>query len=62
MAWVKDYVYGSSSTTGSVVEVEQILTSGTEIATITVDGEDTTIYAPSGTGNIYVEDETMVVE
>ena len=35
---------------GSTVSVTQILTSGTSIATISVDGVATTIYAPSGGG------------
>lgn len=35
---------------GSTVSVTQILTSGTSIATISVDGVPTTIYAPSGGG------------
>lgn len=61
MAWVKDYEYGTSSTT-STVSVEQVLTTGTEIAKITVGDDTTSIYAPTGTGNIYVDDETMVVE
>lgn len=35
---------------GSTVSVAQILTSGTSIATITVDGVATTLYAPAGGG------------
>lgn len=34
---------------GSVVEVTQTLTSGTEIGSISVDGESTTLYAPGST-------------
>ena len=33
---------------GSTVVVEQIQTTGTKIATITVDGDETDLYAPSG--------------
>ena len=36
---------------GSTVSVEQIQTSGTKIATITVDGTATDLYAPSGGGS-----------
>ena len=35
---------------GSSVTVTQIQTTGTKIATITVDGDDTDLYAPSGGG------------
>lgn len=35
---------------GSTVSVTQIVSSGTKIATITVDGADTDLYAPSGGG------------
>ena len=35
---------------GSTVSVTQVLTSGTKIATITVDNVDTDLYAPSGGG------------
>lgn len=36
---------------GSVVEVEAELTEGTEIGSITVDGEETVLYAPAGGGS-----------
>ena len=35
---------------GSIVSVTQVLGSGTKIATITIDGVDTDLYAPSGGG------------
>ncbi|MBR5073157.1 MAG: hypothetical protein IKX29_06375 [Bacteroidales bacterium] len=41
---------GGGAGGGSTVSVTQILTSGTSIATIAVDGVSTTIYAPSGGG------------
>ena len=44
---------------GSVVEVEAIQTTGTKIATITVDNEDTDLYAPAG-GTIYSTDEKVI--
>lgn len=40
---------GSSSGGGSTVSVTQIQTTGTKIATITVDSVDTDLYAPAGT-------------
>lgn len=46
--WLAAGGIGSGSGGGSNVSVTQILTSGTAIATITVDGVDTTLYAPSG--------------
>lgn len=36
---------------GSTVEVTQVLTSGTKIATIKVDGDDTDLYAPAGSAS-----------
>lgn len=39
----------SGGSGGSVVEVTQTLTSGTEIGSISVDGESTTLYAPEST-------------
>ena len=35
---------------GSTVEVTPVLESGTKIATVTIDGEDTDLYAPEGGG------------
>ena len=35
---------------GSTVQVEQVLTAGTKIATITVDGDSTDLFAPQGGG------------
>lgn len=37
---------------GSTVSVEAILTEGTKIATITVDGDDTDLYAPTASSGI----------
>ena len=37
-------------TSGSEVSVTQVLSSGTKIATVTVDGNDTDLYAPAGGG------------
>lgn len=37
---------------GSVVEVEAELTEGTEIGSITVDGDETILYAPEASGGI----------
>lgn len=39
-----------SGGTGSVVTVEQVLSAGTKIATVTVDGTPTDLYAPQGGG------------
>lgn len=41
----------SSTGEGSEVSVTQILTEGTEIAKITIDGQDTSLYAPEGGDN-----------
>ena len=41
---------GSGGGSGSTVTVTQVLTSGTKIATIGVDGTDTDLFAPSGGG------------
>ena len=41
---------GSGGGGGSTVTVTQVLTSGTKIATIGVDGTDTDLFAPSGGG------------
>lgn len=41
---------GSGGGGGSTVTVTQVLTSGTKIATIGVDGTDTDLYAPDGGG------------
>ena len=48
--WLAAGGIGSGGSGGSSVSVTQILTSGTAIATITVDGVATTLYAPSGGG------------
>lgn len=48
--FLKDYSEGGEGG-GSTVEVTPILTTGTKIATITVDGEDTDLYAPNGGGH-----------
>ena len=51
--WMAEGGVGSSGGGGgggSTVSVTQILTSGTSIATITVDGVATTLFAPSGGG------------
>ena len=51
---------------GSTVEVDQIVSTGTKIATITVDSDATDIYAPEGSGggsvitNIYEDGEGHV--
>lgn len=39
---------GSASSGGSTVSVTQVLTSGTEIARVSVDGTSTSLYAPAG--------------
>lgn len=41
---------GGGSGGGSTVTVSQIQATGTKIATITVDGTETDLYAPSGGG------------
>lgn len=50
---------------GSTVEVDQIVSTGTKIATITVDSDATDIYAPEGSGgsvidNIQLTDDDQV--
>ena len=45
--WKNETIPGGG---GSTVSVSQILTSGTAIASISVDGTSTTLYAPSGGG------------
>lgn len=44
---------------GSNVSVNQILSSGTAIADITVDGATTTLYAPSG-GSVNIDNKSLV--
>lgn len=43
--------YGISGGGGSSVEWEQIVESGTKIATISIDGDSTDVYAPNGGGD-----------
>ena len=50
---------------GSTVSVQQILTSGTEIGSITVDGTSTKLYAPEAQnafGNVVVENTTIAAD
>lgn len=53
----KDVMYGGGNGGGggSSVVVTPILESGVPIATISVDGADTTLYAPQGGGSGVVE-------
>lgn len=49
------------ATAGSTVEVTQVVSSGTKIASVKVDGETTDLYAPNITPlHIYDEDEHLV--
>jgi len=45
---------------GSTVEVTQVVSSGTKIATIKVDDASTDLFAPEGGGNIYSATETKI--
>lgn len=62
-------VWTPSSSGGSAVSVEQVLTEGTEIAKVTVDGITKSIYAPSSSGGnacdlyeVTVEEDTTQID
>lgn len=50
-----DGTWGTVSSGGSTVSVTQVQSTGTKIATITVDNVDTDLYAPSGGGGVIRE-------
>ena len=47
-SWIAAGGVGSGSSGGSVVSISNLLSSGTRVATLTIDGEDYDILAPSG--------------
>lgn len=47
---------------GSTVSVTQVVSTGTKIATITINGQDTDLYAPNGGGTTGRDDELTAVE
>ena len=48
------------ATAGSTVEVTQVVSSGTKIASITVDEESTDLYAPTNDTKIFIDTENKI--
>ncbi len=63
MPVMKQLRIGSATydTVGSA-SVTQTLTSGTEIATVTIDGTSTTLYAPNGLPTVSASDNGKVLQ
>lgn len=59
--WMAAGGVGSGGSGGSVVTISNLLSSGTRIATITIDGTDYNILAPSGGGSGSVTSVAMTV-